>query len=97
QIYTLSLHDALPIFHPEGVVSTAPAKNIKAFISQRRRWGGKWRLHKAISVKLMAVFVFAFHLFYLTTLANTLLGALNPILFIGRSEEHTSELQSREK
>ncbi len=69
--------------HPEGVVSTAPAKNIKAFISQRRRWGGKWRLHKAISVKLMAVFVFAFHLFYLTTLANTLLGALNPILFIG--------------
>lgn len=69
--------------YPEGVVSTHPADSFKGFISQRRRWGGKWRLHKGIGVKLMAVFVFSFHLMYLVAFGKTILGALSPVLFLG--------------
>lgn len=69
--------------HPEGVVSTYPSDSLKAFISQRRRWGGKWRLHKAISVKLLAVFVFAFHLAYMIAFVKTLSGSFDPMLFAG--------------
>lgn len=69
--------------HPEGFVSTYPADSLKAFISQRKRWGGKWRLHKGVGVKLMAVFVFSFHLMYLIAFGAIMLGAFSPVLFGG--------------
>lgn len=68
---------------PEGVVSTYPVENLKTFIAQRRRWGGKWRLHKAASVKLLAVFVFAFHIILMIAFVKMLLGNFDPWVYTG--------------
>lgn len=47
---------------PESVVSTKPHINIKHLISQRIRWGSKWRIHKDIATRLLAFFIFLFQL-----------------------------------
>lgn len=69
--------------NPKGIVATYPAENIKSFVAQRKRWGGKWRLHKSLSVKLLALFIFFFHLVLLVSLVWTIFGELNPYMFAG--------------
>src|SRR5690606_18053284 len=67
----------------EGVVSTSSVEDFKTFIAQRRRWGGKWRLHKAVGVKLLAVFVFAFHVTLIIAFVKMLLDSFDPWVFAG--------------
>ncbi|AHM59402.1 family 2 glycosyl transferase [Flammeovirgaceae bacterium 311] len=45
-----------------AVVSTAPCASWQEFLQQRKRWAGKWHLHKGIASKLPAVVVFLFYL-----------------------------------
>ena len=45
-----------------GMVSTAACGNWRQFVHQRKRWAGKWRMHKGIATKLVAVSVFMFYL-----------------------------------
>src|SRR3712207_8843132 len=75
EIYTLSLHDALPIFIPTllGGSRTVMTGNL---IQQQFLQARDWAFGSALSVML----------------AVLLLGAI----MYYRSEEHTSELQSRQ-
>lgn len=65
----------------KGLVYTKPAKNLNTFINQRRRWGGKWKLHKSASVQILALAVFLFHSLFIGCLIATLNGAFEPYAF----------------
>src|SRR5690606_41647108 len=78
-LYTLSLHDALPIFHAGFMALTAQALRV-----------GSDR--KGLYLALVAIGVAAL----LLTKSRTGLAAYGLGVLILRSEEHTSELQSRE-
>ncbi|MEK6479919.1 glycosyltransferase [Catalinimonas sp. 4WD22] len=67
QIYFLKSKDA--------VVHTAAQKSLKSFYYQRKRWAGKWKLHKRISTALLALFVFSFHALLLTGVVLSLMDA----------------------
>ena len=62
------------IKNADAVVSTEPPKTWKELLHQRRRWGGKWKDHKSVSTRLLAFFVFFFHLIFATVLVMTLSG-----------------------
>ena len=72
----------------EAIVATKAQENWKLFYQQRKRWAGKWRLHKNPFVALTALGVFFFHLswiiFFLIVLRDQLtvgLSSNNPLLF----------------
>lgn len=69
--------------NPEGIVATYPMKKIKDFVAQRKRWGGKGRLHKSKGVKLLALFIFFYHVMLLAAFIWTALGFLNLYIFMG--------------
>lgn len=46
----------------ENIVSTNPQPTLIEFIDQRLRWAGKWRYHDDGKSKLVALYVFLFHL-----------------------------------
>jgi biofilm PGA synthesis N-glycosyltransferase PgaC len=49
----------------ESIVSTLPQPSVLTFLDQRLRWAGKWRHHRDSTSKLLAVYIFAFHLLVL--------------------------------
>src|SRR3989475_11916525 len=72
EIYTLSLHDALPILTPEGWVAEGTVWNVFW-------WNGDWLRTPALDVGILPG-----------------IGRARVLeLVTGRSEEHTSELQSQ--
>jgi hypothetical protein len=48
------------------MVFTTPLPNIRSFFQQRIRWAGKWKLHKDVITKSIAIFIFLFYLVMLT-------------------------------
>lgn len=46
----------------ESIVSTIPQATLYDFFQQRIRWASKWKEHDSTNSKLLAVFVFMFHL-----------------------------------
>ena len=54
QLYFLKSTDAL--------VSTRACSSWQQFLHQRKRWAGKWRMHKGVGTTLLAVLVFVFYL-----------------------------------
>ena len=67
-----------------AVVTTAPPKSLKQFLNQRKRWSGKWKRHKSVTTRLLAVFVFFFHLSFTSVLLLSLLGYYSWIAFLGQ-------------
>lgn len=49
-----------------AVVYTHAKMSLKEFYYQRRRWAGKWKLHKNKSITVLAVFIFFYHCSFLT-------------------------------
>lgn len=49
-----------------SIVSTNPQQTLLQFISQRLRWAGKWKHHRDISSKILALSVFLFHVMVLS-------------------------------
>lgn len=75
QIYFLKSKDA--------VVHTAAQKSLKNFYYQRKRWAGKWKLHKRITTALLALFIFSFHALLLTSVVLSLKGTFPlPVILI---------------
>ena len=50
------------IKHPEAVVRTTAKRSLLAFYQQRKRWASKWKIHRNYRVKVLAIFIFAYHL-----------------------------------
>ncbi len=53
---------------PTAVVKTYAKKTGAEFIQQRKRWVGKWKLHREAQIVLLSLLVFAFHVCFLSGL-----------------------------
>lgn len=58
----------------EATVHTYAKSGLREFYHQRRRWAGKWKLHKNAGVAMVAGFVFIYHSFLLIASCMALLG-----------------------
>jgi cellulose synthase/poly-beta-1,6-N-acetylglucosamine synthase-like glycosyltransferase len=63
-----------------AVVRTAAQPDLLSFYYQRKRWAGKWKLHKGLMTALLALFIFSFHLLLIAGVLMTLSGQLDPLL-----------------
>lgn len=68
---------------PHAIVQTEAQPDLKSFYHQRKRWAGKWKLHKKISTALLALFIFGFHATILVAGLLTLQGAFPYQTFLG--------------
>lgn len=64
----------------EAIVRTYAKSGLREFYHQRRRWAGKWKLHKNAGVALAAIFVFAYHSLLLTACCMALFGQYSWVL-----------------
>jgi len=55
---------------PEAVVKTYAKRTVGEFIQQRKRWAGKWRMHREGAVTTLAGLVFGFHFLFVVTLLS---------------------------
>ena len=67
--------------YKQGVVSTNPQSSLSEFTAQRIRWAGKWRAYQDVKSKILAVFIFSFHVLVLSLPFFVLRGKF-PLLFI---------------
>ena len=51
----------------QSVVSTSGQRSLGNFIAQRIRWAGKWSAHHDFKSKVLAIFIFLFHLLILSS------------------------------
>ncbi len=58
----------------QAVVYTRAKHTVKEFYQQRRRWAGKWKLHKNVWVAALALFIFTFRLVFLIALGMSISG-----------------------
>jgi poly-beta-1,6-N-acetyl-D-glucosamine synthase len=59
-----------------GIVSTSPKVTLMEFIDQRLRWAGKWKHNGDVKTRLLALFIFMFHLTVLSVPLLFLLGQI---------------------
>jgi biofilm PGA synthesis N-glycosyltransferase PgaC len=69
--------------NPENVVTTYPQKTLDSFLSQRIRWAGKWRYHDRTNSKLLAVYVFLFHLSVMMLPFFVIMGDISVYVMLG--------------
>lgn len=69
--------------NPESVVTTHPQKTLEDFLSQRIRWAGKWKHHDGTNSKLLAVYVFLFHLSVIMLPFFVLMGDIPVYVMLG--------------
>ncbi|MCP2045237.1 cellulose synthase/poly-beta-1,6-N-acetylglucosamine synthase-like glycosyltransferase [Pontibacter sp. HSC-36F09] len=68
--------------HPGAIVYTEARKTVRSFIAQRVRWASKWRSYQSLSVKLVALRVFAVNLFLFLAIPAVLLHWISPLVFL---------------
>lgn len=69
--------------HRDSLVATAPQKTLISFLNQRLRWAGKWRYHDGTNSKLLAVYIFLFHLTVIVLPFFVLMGDVSVYVLIG--------------
>ncbi|MGD1893698.1 MAG: glycosyltransferase [Cyclobacteriaceae bacterium] len=67
---------------PEVLVKTYAKKTVSEFIQQRKRWAGKWRMHREGLVTMLAGLVFGFHLLFIATLADWVMNGIESRWFV---------------
>ena len=63
----------------QAIVRTKALPDLKTFFNQRKRWGSKWNHYKSISPKLVAIFVFCFHLVFCSAFIAFIGGFISSI------------------
>jgi cellulose synthase/poly-beta-1,6-N-acetylglucosamine synthase-like glycosyltransferase len=67
----------------EAVVQTRAQPDLRGFYYQRKRWAGKWKLHKKLSTAALALLIFGFHATLITIALMTMAGYFPLGLFLG--------------
>ncbi|MFN8336283.1 MAG: glycosyltransferase [Cyclobacteriaceae bacterium] len=68
---------------PDSLVTTTPQQTLNEFLNQRLRWAGKWRYHDGTNSKLLAVYIFLFHLSVLVLPFFVLLDDISVYIMLG--------------
>src|SRR5690606_42062292 len=84
EIYTFSLHDALPIFAASGNIEIF---TVFVVIQEARKFNRKYFFYQFFFSEICQYFVYIW---------KVCINFVVNLSFFNRSEEHTSELQSRE-
>ncbi len=79
------------IKYHDAMVSTAAPPSWKEFFNQRLRWAGKWKYHRNMTIKGLAIFIFLTHLGFLLLFAWTLLFSQYLSFFIWIALKLTAE------
>lgn len=58
----------------QAIVNTNPPSSLTDFFNQRKRWSGKWKEHRSVAPRVLALFIFGFHLMFITVILITLFG-----------------------
>ncbi|MDN5202926.1 glycosyltransferase [Fulvivirgaceae bacterium BMA10] len=74
KIYKISPSKVVFNRNASCIAYTSAKDSFKEFLFQRRRWAGKWKFHKDIKIQLLAMFIFLFNLFTLSTFLCAVLG-----------------------
>jgi cellulose synthase/poly-beta-1,6-N-acetylglucosamine synthase-like glycosyltransferase len=69
--------------NPDNVVTTRPQRTLNSFLSQRIRWAGKWRHHEGTNSKLLAVYIFLFHLSVMIFPFFVIMGDISVYVMLG--------------
>lgn len=68
---------------PDSIVTTVSQKTLIDFLNQRLRWAGKWRYHDGTNSKLLAIFIFLFHLSVIVLPLFVLVGDISLYVMLG--------------
>jgi cellulose synthase/poly-beta-1,6-N-acetylglucosamine synthase-like glycosyltransferase len=69
--------------NPQNLVTTHSQKTLNSFLSQRIRWAGKWRHHDGTNSKLLAIYVFLFHLTVMLLPFFVIMGDISVYVLLG--------------
>lgn len=69
--------------NPDNIVTTYPQKTLNGFLSQRIRWAGKWPHHDGTNSKLLAVYIFLFHLSVMALPFFVIMGDISVYTMLG--------------
>ncbi|MEJ7644328.1 MAG: glycosyltransferase [Chryseolinea sp.] len=61
-------------------VRTKANDDLKQLFHQRIRWAGKWRVQSSLTAKVLAIFIFSFHVSFVLLFPLTFLGVISPFL-----------------
>lgn len=76
--------DAIRFNHnPDSIVTTLGQKTVNSFLAQRVRWAGKWKHHDGTNSKLLAIYVFLFHLSVMVLPFFVLIGDISVYIMLG--------------
>jgi cellulose synthase/poly-beta-1,6-N-acetylglucosamine synthase-like glycosyltransferase len=65
-----------------AIVETKANPKLKDFYQQRKRWAGKWSFYKSLFVKTLALFIFAFNLYFAAGWLLVILGWIDLKMFL---------------
>ena len=66
----------------EAIVHTDAKSDLREFYHQRRRWSGKWKLHKNAGIIMTAIFVFMYHTLSLIAFGMAVFGQIAWMWFL---------------
>lgn len=76
--------DAIRFNHnPDSIVTTHAQTTVNGFLVQRIRWAGKWKHHDGTNSKLLAVYIFLFHLSVIALPFFVLAGDVSVYIMLG--------------
>ncbi|MCR6638819.1 MAG: glycosyltransferase [Sporocytophaga sp.] len=67
----------------EALVKTYPKASVKEFLEQRKRWAGKWKMHKNKRNQYLALFIFIVNFLFLVSGAYSLMDNRVLLVFAG--------------
>lgn len=70
------------LFASDSIVETSPQRTVKELLIQRLRWAGKWKSNQSLTTRLIALFVWGFHIGVITTFGLAFAGLISQRLFI---------------
>jgi len=82
------IHDKYPgkiVFacREEALMRTYPKESVRAMLEQRKRWAGKWKLHKNKRNQYLALLIFIVNFLFLVSGAYSLIAGKAELVFAG--------------
>ncbi|GAL84959.1 hypothetical protein MYP_2187 [Sporocytophaga myxococcoides] len=81
KIYEKYPGKVLFVCRKEALVKTYPKASVKDFLEQRKRWAGKWKMHKNKRNQYLALFIFLVNFLFLVSGAYSLVDKRGLLVF----------------
>lgn len=82
KIYERYPGKVLFVCREEALVRTYPKDTVREFLEQRKRWAGKWKMHKNKRNQYLALFIFLVNILFLVSGAYSLVDRTGLLVFV---------------